>query len=150
MRRTRILLIVGFGAFVFLGITLMLARALSATGTERSKVLEIVEAQARGDAKAVLSRTPACAREPACVASTDAFVAKLRQPGAIAILQYRPSVQMPLTDAVGTGRVAWRAGANGFPVVQCVRVRRDGPLTGAAVDVLSISAPIGREAGCPP
>jgi hypothetical protein len=29
-------------------------------------------------------------------------------------------------------------------------VRRDGPLTGAAVDVLSISAPIGREASCPP
>ena len=81
MRRTRILILVGFGAFVFLGISLMLARALSATGTERSKVLEIVEAQARGDAKAVLDRTPACAREPACVASTEAFVAKLRRPG---------------------------------------------------------------------
>jgi hypothetical protein len=150
MRRTRILILVGFGAFVFLGITLMLARALSATGTERSRVVEIVEAQARGDAKAVLAHTPACAREPACAASTEAFVAKLRRPGDIAILQYRPSVQMPLTNAVGTGRVAWRAGANGFPVVQCVRVRRDGPLTGAAVELLSISAPIGREASCPP
>ena len=150
MRRTRILIIAGFGAFVFLGITLMLARALSATGTERSKVTEIVEAQARGDAPSVLSRTPACAREPACVASTESFVAKVKHPGAIAILQYRPSVQMPLTNAVGTGRVAWRAGEEGFPVVQCVRVRRDGPLTGAAVEVLSISAPIGREASCPP
>jgi hypothetical protein len=150
VRRTRILILVGFGAFVFLGITLMLARALSATGTERSRVVEIVEAQARGDAQAVLQRIPACAREPACATSTESFVAKLRQPGDIAILQYRPSVQMPLTNAVGTGRVAWRAGADGFPVVQCVRVRRDGPLTGATVDVLSISAPIGREASCPP
>jgi hypothetical protein len=150
VRRTRILILVGFGAFVFLGITLMLARALSATGTERSRVVEIVQAEARGDAQAVLQRSPACAREPACATSTASFVAKLRQPGDIAILQYRPSVQMPLTNAVGTGRVAWRAGADGFPVVQCVRVRRDGPLTGATVDVLSISAPIGREASCPP
>jgi hypothetical protein len=150
VRRTRILILVGFGVFVFLGISLMLARALSATGTERTRVVEIVEAQARGDIKAVLRRTPSCAREPACVAATEAFVAKLRRPGDVAILQYRPSVQMPLTRAVGTGRVAWRAGAEGFPVVQCVRVRRDGPLTGAAVDILSISAPIGREASCPP
>jgi hypothetical protein len=150
VRRTRILILVGFGGFVFLGITLMLARALSATGTERSRVVEIVQAQARGDARAVLERIPACAREPACVSSTESFVAKLQHSGNIAILQYRPSVQMPLTRAVGTGRVAWRAGTDGFPVVQCVRVRRDGPLTGAAVDVLSISAPIGREASCPP
>ncbi len=149
MRRTQVLIVVGFGVFVFLGISLMLARALSATGTERSKVQEIAEAQARGDAKAVLQRTPACAKEPACVAATDAFVAKLKRPGDVEILQYRPSVQLPLTDAVGTGRVAWRAGREGFPVVQCVRVRRDGPLSGASVELLSISAPIGRESSCP-
>jgi hypothetical protein len=149
MRRTRVYLIAGFGIFVFLGISLMLARALSATGTERSKVLEIAAAQARGDAEAVLARTPACAREPACVAATDAFVSKLKRPGEVEILQYRPSVQLPLTDAIGTGRVAWRAGTDGLPVVQCVRVRRDGPLSGATVELLSISAPIGREASCP-
>jgi hypothetical protein len=54
-----------------------------------------------------------------------------------------------LTDAVATGRVAWRAGTNGLPVVQCVRVRRDGPLSGATVELLSISAPIGRQSSCP-
>jgi hypothetical protein len=32
--------------------------------------------------------------------------------------------------------------------VQCVRVRREGPLTGADVELLAISAPIGREEGC--
>jgi hypothetical protein len=149
VRRKQLWILAGFGVFVFLGISLMLARALSATGTERAKVQEIAEAQARGDAKAVLQRTPACAREPACVSATDAFVAKLKRPGEVEILQYRPSVQLPLTDAVGTGRVAWRAGANGFPVVQCVRVRRDGPLSGANVELLSISAPIGRESSCP-
>ena len=148
MRRKRILIIAGFGVFVFLGISLMLARSLSSTGTERSKVLELARAQARGDAKAVLRDTPACAEEPACVAATDAFVSKLKRAGDVEILQYRPSVQLPLTNAVGTGRVAWRAGRDGLPVVQCVRARRDGPLTGAGVELLAISAPIGREEGC--
>jgi hypothetical protein len=149
VRRTQIWIVVGFGAFFFLGISLMLARSLSATGTERSEVLEIVRAQARGDAGAVLRRTPACAKEPACAAATGAFVAKLKRPGEVEILQYRPAVQLPLTNAVGTGRVAWRAGPDGLPVVQCVRVRREGPLSGATVELLSISAPIGREASCP-
>ena len=148
MRRSQLYILIGFGAFVFLGISLMLARSLSATGAERSKVTEIAEAQARGDAKAVLSRTPACAQEPACAAATDAFVAKLKRPGEVEILQYRPSVQLPLTNAVGTGRVAWRAGRDGFPVVQCVRVRREGPLTGGGVQLLALSDPIGLESAC--
>ena len=148
MRRPQVLILVGFGVFVFLGISLMLARALSATGTERAKVEEVAEAQARGDAQAVLRQTPACAREPACVAATDAFVAKLKRPGDVQILQYRPSAQVPVTNGVGTGRVAWRAGA-GLPVVQCVRVRREGPLSGAGVELLAVSAPIGNEASCP-
>jgi hypothetical protein len=148
VRRSQLYILIGFGAFVFLGISLMLARALSATGTERSRVLEIAEAQARGDARSVLAQTPACARQPACVAATEAFVSKLKRPGAVAILQYTPSIQLPLTRATATGRVAWRAG-DSLPVVQCVRVRRDGPLTGAKVELLSISAPIGNEASCP-
>jgi hypothetical protein len=149
MRRKRLLLVGAFGVFVFLGIALMLARALSATATEQSRVLDIARAQARGDAQAVLDRTPACARQPACVAATRAFVARLERPGEVEILQYEPSIRLPLTNAVATGRVAWRAGPQGLPVVQCVRVRRDGPLSGAGVELLSISAPIGNEAACP-
>jgi hypothetical protein len=126
----------------------MLARALAATGTERSRVLELAQAEARGDARAVLSATPACARQPACVAATTRFVEGLRRDGEVEILQYKPSVQLPLTRVTGTGRVAWRAG-KGLPVVQCVRVRRDGPLSGAKVEVLSISAPIGTDDACP-
>jgi hypothetical protein len=56
-------------------------------------------------------------------------------------------VQVALTRRTGVGRVAWRAGAS-QPVVQCVRVRRDGPLTGADVELLSISAPIGNDDSC--
>ena len=149
MRRTQILIVVGFGVFLFIGISAMLARALSATGTERGRVLAIAKAEARGDAGAVLRLTPACEQQPACAATTRAFVAKLKRPGDVEILQYLPSVQVTFTRTTGTGRIAWRAGRNGLPVVQCVRVRRDGPLTGNTVELLSISAPIDNESACP-
>ncbi|MDA0185699.1 hypothetical protein OJ997_35675 [Solirubrobacter phytolaccae] len=126
----------------------MLARTLAATGTERSRVLEVAQAEARGDVRAVLNAVPACARQSACVAATTAFVNKLKRGGEVEILQYKPSVQAPLTTVTGTGRVAWRAGNSG-PIVQCVRVRRDGPASGAKVELLSISAPIGNEEACP-
>ena len=149
MRRTRILIVVGFLVFVFLGVSAMLARALSAAGTERNQVLDVAKAEARGDADHVLDRTPACQQQPACAATTRAFVAKLKRPGEVEILQYLPSVQVTFTRTTGTGRIAWRAGRNGLPVVQCVRVRRDGPLTGNTVELLSISAPIDNESACP-
>jgi hypothetical protein len=148
VRRARVAIPVAFAVFVFLGISLLLARGLSASGTERGAVLELVRAQARGDAGAVLARLPACGREPACADATRARVAELRQPGAVQILNYRPSVTLALTRRNGTGRVAWRAGT-ALPVVQCVRVTRDGPLTGGDVELLSLSAPIGGEESCP-
>jgi hypothetical protein len=74
-------------------------------------------------------------------------VPELRRPGRVLILTYTPSTRLALTRRTGTGRVAWRAG-EGMPVVQCVRVRREGPLTGGAVELLSVSAPIARDAGC--
>lgn len=148
MRRTQLLIVAGFGVFVFLGISGLLARALSATGTERARVVDVVRAQARGDADAVLADMPACAEEPACVAATRRVVAELKRPGDVQILQYQPSAQVPLTNGVGTGRVAWRAG-DSLPVVQCVRVRREGPLSGAQVELLSISAPIPTDGSCP-
>jgi hypothetical protein len=147
VRRHRIAIAAAFGVFLFLGLSLLLARGLSGSGAERSAVLELLEAQARGDAGAVLARLPACRREPACAQTTRERVGDLRRDGDVEILQYRPSVTLALTRKTGTGRVAWRAG-RGLPVVQCVRVRREGPLTGAGVELLSISAPIGGEEGC--
>jgi hypothetical protein len=149
MRRARVLIPVLFGVFFFVGLSLLLARGLTGGGTERADVLELVRAQARGDAAAVLDRLPACRREPACAQATRDRVAELRRPGAVQVLTYTPSARLALTRKTGTGRVAWRAG-EGLPVVQCVRVRRDGPLTGGDVELLSISAPIGGEASCPP
>lgn len=148
MRRTRVLIVIGFVVFVFLGISALLARALAGAGAERSRVVEVAEAQARGDADRVLQLTPDCAAQPACAAATRTFVAKLKRSGDVQVLQYKPSVQVTFTRTTGTGRIAWRAGTS-LPVVQCVRVQRDGPLTGNGVRLLSISAPIGGESDCP-
>jgi hypothetical protein len=138
---------IGFVVFVFLGLAFLLARGLTGAGTERAAVLDVVEAQARGDAEAVLADLPACRAEPACARVTSERTRELERPGRVEILTYSPSVQVAITERTGIGRVAWRAGT-GQPVVQCVRVRREGPLTGAGVELLAISAPIGREAGC--
>ena len=147
MRRVTIVTAVAFGLFLFLGISFLLARALTGSGAERSRVLAVVKAQARGDAAAVLDRLPACAREPACVRVTRDRVARLERPGKVEILTYRPSVRVTMTRRTGTGRVAWRAGTS-LPVVQCVKARREGPLSGGGVELLSLSDPIGREASC--
>jgi hypothetical protein len=66
----------------------------------------------------------------------------------VEILRYDPSVQATLTRRTGTGRVVWRAG-DGRPVVQCARVRRDGPLTGGGAQLLALSDPIAGESSCP-
>jgi hypothetical protein len=147
MRRARVYIAVGFAAFVFLGLSGLLARAFTGAGTERSQVLELLEAQARGDTAAVLAELPACRAEPACATVMRGRVEELRRDGEVEILTYTPSVQVALTTRAGVGRVAWRAG-NSAPVVQCVRVRREGPLTGADVELLSISEPIGGDQGC--
>ena len=148
MQRRQRYIVIGFLVFVFLGISALLARGLTGAGTERSKVLEVLEAQARGDADAVLAALPACRSHPACAQVTRDRVAELRRSGDVQILTYRPSIRIALTRQTGTGRVAWRAGT-ALPVVQCVRVRRDGPLTGGDVELLSVSAPIGRDESCP-
>jgi hypothetical protein len=147
VRRVTLITAIVFGTFVFLGISFLLARSLTGSGAERSRVLDVVRAQARGDADAVLADLPACAAEPACARVTRERVAELKRPGQVEILTYRPSIRVTMTRRSGTGRVAWRAGGS-QPVVQCVKARREGPLTGGGVELLAISNPIGLDAPC--
>jgi hypothetical protein len=65
----------------------------------------------------------------------------------VEILNYEPSTRLSLTRKTGSGRVAWRAGES-LPVVQCVRVRREGPLTGGGVTLLAVSKPIELDGAC--
>ena len=146
-RRPAVLIVAGFGVFVFLGLSFLLARGLTGSSAERGKVLDVLEAQASGDAAAVLAQLPACRAEPACAQLTRERVRELARPGAVQILNYEPSTRLSLTRRTGNGRVAWRAGT-GLPVVQCVRVRREGPLTGGGVTLLALSKPIDLEGAC--
>lgn len=148
MPRAARLSLIAFAVFVFLGISALLARALAGAGEERGEVLAAVQAQARGDTDALLRRLPACARVPACVTATRARTSALRREGAVEVLNYEPSVRLALTRRVGTGRIAWRAG-RALPVVQCARVRREGPLTGGDAEVLALSGPIDPQGSCP-
>ena len=148
MRRPAKLTAIVFGVFVFLGVSALLAKALSGAGSERAEVLEVLEAQARGDAGAVLERLDACRRQAVCARLTRARVEKLRRPGSVEIVRYDPSVQVALTRQAGTARVVWRTTQERFPVVQCVRVRREGPLTGGRSDLLALTDPIGLQGSC--
>jgi hypothetical protein len=147
VRRVTLVTAVVFGLFVFLGISFLLARALTGQAAERSRVVDVLEAQARGDASAVLRQLPACAREPACARVTRERVAQLQRAGKVQILNFRPSVRVTMTRRAGTARVAWRAGGS-LPVVQCVKALREGPLTGGGVELLAISKPIGLDSSC--
>ena len=146
-RRTVVTALV-FGLFVFVGIAFLLARTLTASGTERGKVLDVVRAQARGDTGAVSAEMPECRAEPACAQLVRDRSAGLRGTGRVQILLYQPArTGLAFGEQRGVGRVAWRAGT-GDPVVQCVRVLRQGPLSGGGVEVRSVSDPIARDGGC--
>lgn len=136
-----------FVTVAFLAIALLLAFGLTAAGRERGKVTDLVRAQARGDARAVLAELPECRRVAACAHEVRRRVHQLRKPGEVEILRYDPSVQLALSDQREVARVAWRVG-DGLPIVQCVRVHRTGPLQGAKVELMSISDPIDREGEC--
>lgn len=137
-----------FGLFVFVGISLLLAKALTGAGNERATVLAVLEDQARGDAGAVLAQLTECRKVPVCVRVTRERVGRLKRPGAVEILKYDPSVRVALTRQAGTARVVWRTAQRRFPVVQCVKVRREGPLTGGRTDILALTDPIGLTGAC--
>ncbi len=147
-RRPARITAIAFGVFVFLGVSALLAKALSGAGTERAEVLTVLEAQARGDADGVLRRLEACRRQPVCVRLARDRVQKLRRPGKVQIVRYDPSVQVALTRQAGTARVVWRTDEQRMPVVQCVKVRREGPLSGGRTDLLALTDPIGLQGSC--
>jgi hypothetical protein len=148
MGRTAKVTAVVFGVFIFVGISIMLARALVGPGNERAEILDVLHAQVRGDSAAVLAKLGACSAEPACARVVRERAPRLERAGKVEILQYEPSVQLALTRQQGTARVAWRTDADPDPVVQCVKVRREGPLTGGHAALLAISGPLPGTASC--
>ncbi len=146
-RRPRILLAALLAIVLFLGVSVLAARILSAGSDERGAAVAVIKAQARGDARTVLSLLDGCRRRPVCAARVRRTVARLRRPGRIAVLNVR-SPPFALGARTGTTRVAWKTDGR-LPVVQCVTARRTGdPLAGYELRLLDLSAPIGLEASC--
>lgn len=138
-------------AAVVLPVSFALARWLSTESDERGRVAELLRAQARGDAEAMLAElAPACRGDRGCRTDVERNAARLRRRGEVKILNLQSGTSYSLGEATGVSRVAWAiVEGNGLPVVQCVGVHRSGtPLSGQSVELLSISAPIGNESGC--
>ena len=95
----------------------------------------------------MLAQLPACRAEPPCAQVTRTRVTRLERDGAVQILNYEPSVRSCSRAAPARG-ASRGARVQSLPVVQCVRVRREGPLTGGGVELLALSNPIGLESGC--
>jgi hypothetical protein len=143
------LTLIGVGVIVFLAISFLLARILSASGAERSAVTHLIEAEARGNAAEMIGRIHGCRAEPSCRAAAQANAAKLKRPGQVQVLNYAASVSFGIANTSGTGRIAWRV--PGRPaVVQCAHVERRGnPVSGFEIHVLALTAPIRSDASCP-
>jgi hypothetical protein len=145
-RRLRLWPAVVAGVVVFLVISALLARWLGTENAERDAVLAVLQAQARGDADAML-REIDC-RDAACEARVRANAARLRGPGDVTIVRIDSSTSHALTSRTGETRVVWLTPRR-LTTVQCFDVRRSGtPLSGQSVTLLDLSAPIDREAAC--
>ena|SRR5256885_3503878 len=134
------------GLVVFLAISALLARWLTVENAERDKVTRLLQAQARGDAAAMVRQLAGCT--PACAAQARANARRLRRPGSVQIVAYDSATAHALSTRTGVTRVVWKTPPT-LTVVQCVRVRRSGnALGGLTVHLLTLSPPIPRTASC--
>jgi hypothetical protein len=147
-RRTLIPLVAA-GVLVFATVSLLLARYLNTEGQERGAVFALLQAQARGDAQAMVERLDGCAPDPRCVATAARNAARLKRPGDVKILAYQSKTAYALGARRGSTRVAWTVIDRGLPVVQCVDVERTGTvLAGRAIRLRRLSPPIDRQGTC--
>ena len=149
MSRPARIALVTLAVVAFGGVSVLVARLLGASTTARDDVIELIKLQAHGDAAGVARRIDGCRADPDCTGRISSQVARLRTAGRVRIVRVDDVANLSLGSHTDTARVVWKAGAR-LPTVQCVRVRRAGnPVAGYDVDVLSLSAPIGRETSCP-
>jgi hypothetical protein len=133
---------------VFLALSVLLARYLSTENVERTDVLDLLRAEAAGDASGMIARLSGCRAHPGCVAQVKRNAATLRRAGSVKILTLSSQTAYTLTGASGTTRVAWTV-IGKLPTVQCVSVKRGGNfLSGLSVTLTGLSGPIPGEADC--
>lgn len=138
------------GLVAFLAVSLLLARFLQTENVERDEDLELIQAQAKGNAPKMLDLLAGCRQKPACVkvVRADATNPRLLRKGEVKVLQLTSATAYSLTGATGQTRFAWTV-IGKLPVVQCIDVRRTGSfLSGIQVHLVGLSAPIQNEADC--
>jgi hypothetical protein len=147
-RPARLILIV-VAVLAFLFVTLLVTQLLSAQSDERAAVVDLLRAEARGDASALVRGIEGCSERPGCVAAARRHATRLRRAGKVSVIRFDQPSRYALSSRTATMRVVWRAGDE-LPVVQCARVRREGSLVGGFdVTVLTLGDPIDRQAACP-
>jgi hypothetical protein len=146
--RRRLIVVGAIGLVLFVALSVLLARYLSVENVERTDVLELLRAQAAGNAGAMIERLQGCSTRPGCVAQARKNATSLRRSGSVKILTLSSQTAHTLTSASGTTRVAWTVIGH-LPTVQCVSVSRKGNfLTGISVMPTALSGPIPSEADC--
>jgi hypothetical protein len=146
----RRIILISATVFVFLAVSVLLARFLSTENTERDSDLALIQAEARGDVAGMLAQLSGCRASPSCGALVRANAGnpRLRRAGSVKILSLKSPTAYSLTGASGKTRLAWTV-IGKLPVVQCVQVRRTGNFfNGITINLLSLSAPIPNEADC--
>jgi G:T/U-mismatch repair DNA glycosylase len=139
--------LIAVAVIAFLAVSALVARWLNDDTVERARVVELLRAQARGDAAAML-RVVRC-RDASCVAVVRADARRLRGRGDVKIALYQSQTAHALRSRTKPTRVVWFTPGR-LTTVQCVLVRRTGNVfAGVSVTLLRISAPIGRESSCP-
>jgi hypothetical protein len=133
--------VVAIAIVIFAGISFLLARVLSADSRERSDVADLMSAQARGDANAMLRQLAGCAADPRCATRVRANVR--------ALVRFDPSTTFALSEHTGPARVVWNTVDVQRPVVQCVVVHRTGNvLSGPGVQLRYVSGPRPGTSSC--
>lgn len=147
--RLRIWSLAALVALVFLALSLLVARWLTAESVERDRVYTLLQAQARGDPAAMLAQLDGCAPDSRCHAEVERNARRLKRPGEVKILAYDSDTAYALGEASGPTRVAWTIIGRQLPVVQCVQVERKGSvLSGRTITLRRLSLPIGRQSAC--
>jgi hypothetical protein len=143
-------MLISAGIVVFVIVAVFVGRWLQTESRERSAVLTLLDAEARGDARAMLDQlAPSCRADPRCAATVGVAARRARRAGSPKIIAYDSKTAYALGAATGVTRVAWTIVDRGLPVVQCVVVHRGGSvISGRTVSLLRISAPIGNESTC--
>ena len=144
-------LIIAVAVVVLLAASFLVARWLNNDTVERARVVELLRAQARGDAADMLRRLDACA-DRACVAVVTENARKLRRDAELKVAFYQSQTAHALRSRTKFTRVVWfPAGREAETTVQCVLVRRKGNVfAGMTVSLLRVTAPFrDRESSCP-